>query len=476
MIHTRIAPSPTGPFHIGNARTALFNFLFTKKQGGEIYLRIEDTDKERSKKEYEDNIILSLEWLGIKWDGEIIRQSERTEKYQSYLEKMIAGGRAFFCGHSQEELEQEQKEQEAQKLPLRHTCEHAYQQLDAGIVRLKNPGGKITFNDIIRGEVSFEAELLGDIVLAKNLNTPLYNFAVVVDDHEMNITHVIRGEDHISNTPKQILIQKALGFDQPQYAHVPLILGSDRSKLSKRHGASSTGSTNSPQASSGQAASVSEYREQGYLPEAVVNFLALLGWHPQNNQEIFSMEELIEEFDLNRVQKGGAIFDINKLDSINQHYIKNLPVGDLSGLLKPHLVNFNLTTDQLSKLAKHFQERLKKLSDIKELTSYIFKLPDYETRLLCWKDTSPQMTLDYLELIKQKLEGLAESQFDIDCLTTELMPLANEKGRGEVLWPLRVALSGLDKSLGPFEMIEILGKKETTIRLNAAIDKLNTVI
>ena len=457
-IRTRIAPSPTGPFHVGNARTALFNFLFTKKHGGRIYLRIEDTDKERSRKEYENDIIASLKWLGLGWDGGIIRQSERGDIYNKHLGKLLDEGQAFYCFHPAEESEK--------TLPsLAHICDHKHltaadlesRHLKEGIIRLKNPGGAISWPDIVRGEVLFEAELLGDISLAKDLDTPLYNFAVVADDHEMGITHVIRGEDHISNTPKQILIQRALVFDPPQYAHVPLILGSDRSKLSKRHGATS----------------VSEYREQGYLPEAVINFLVLLGWHPQDNQEIFSLEELIDKFDLSRVQKGGAIFNVDKLDSTNQHYIKSLSVENLADLLKPYLNEFNPTANQLSKIAKHFQDRLKKLSDIKELAGYIFELPDYEARLLCWKNTSLQETLENLELIKRKLEGLNERQFDIDYLTTELMPLVNEKGRGEVLWPLRVAISGLDKSLGPFELMEILGKDETLSRLNLAIDRLS---
>ncbi len=457
-VRTRIAPSPTGPFHVGNARTALFNFLFTKKHGGQIYLRIEDTDKERSRLEYEDDIIASLEWLGIQWDGEVIRQSERGNIYKKYLEKLLAEGKVFYCFHPAEESDK--------TVPLPpHICDHKHlttadlesRRLEEGIIRLKNPGGTISWPDIVRGEVSFEAELLGDISLAKDLDTPLYNFAVVADDHEIQITHVIRGEDHISNTPKQILIQQALGFSQPQYAHLPLILGSDRSKLSKRHGATS----------------LHEYAQQGYLPEAMVNFLALLGWHPQNNQELFNIEELIEGFDLERVQKGGAIFDIDKLDSINHHYIKKLPLEDLSDLLKPYLNEFNPTVNQLSKMAQHFKERLKKLSDIKELASYIFELPDYEPKLLCWKNASPKETIENLKLVKQKLEELAEAQFDVDCLTTELMPLANQKGRGEVLWPLRVSLSGLDKSLGPFEMMEIIGKSQTLSRIQLALEKLS---
>ncbi|MBI2052158.1 MAG: glutamate--tRNA ligase, partial [Candidatus Sungbacteria bacterium] len=205
-VKTRIAPSPTGLFHIGNARTALFSYLFAKKNHGEFLLRIEDTDIERSKQEYETDIIDGLKWLGIMWDGEIIRQRDRAPRHREYLEKLLAESKAFYCRHTPDELAQEQKNQELEKIPFRHDCQHKYDpEINDGVIRLKNPGGKIVFKDLIRGELVFESELLGDLVLAKDLNTPLYNFAVVIDDAEMEITHVIRGDDHLSNTPKQIL-------------------------------------------------------------------------------------------------------------------------------------------------------------------------------------------------------------------------------------------------------------------------------
>lgn len=455
-IRTRIAPSPTGMFHIGNARTALFSYLFAKKHHGEFLLRIEDTDFERSKEEYEKDIINALKWLGLDWDGEIVKQSDRAQIHRQHLEKLLANKRAFYCYHTPEELEKEKKDQELEKISFRHTCDHKDNQNgDSGVIRLKNHNKKIVFNDLIRGEVAFESGLLGDMVLAKNLDTPLYNFAVVIDDAEMEISHVIRGEDHLSNTPKQILIQETLGFDRPEYAHVPLILATDRSKLSKRHGGTS----------------VTEYKNMGYLPQAMINFMALLGWHPQDNREIFSLEELAKEFDLDRVQKAGAVFDIEKLNSINHHYVKQMVPVEVAKHLKPYLTPDSPSEEQLTKIAHLFQDRLKKFSDIKELASFIFELPQYELSTLVWKNSNEGSAKDSLETALVVLEKMTEDSFNIDSTSTELMPIANKIGRGEFLWPVRVALSGLDKSPGPFEIMEVLGKTESINRIKEAIAK-----
>lgn len=343
MIRTRIAPSPTGNLHLGTARTALFNYLFACKNEGVFVLRIEDTDLARSDKKYEKDIIDGLKWLGIKWDEGIdiggncapYRQSERFAIYAKYIKKLLDEKKAFYCWHTKEELEKEKEEQTAKKELLRHVCnyksqaDHKTQKTADAIIRLNASEKKITFNDLIRGEVKFDTALLGDISIAKSINEPLYNFAVVIDDYEMKISHIIRGEDHISNTPKQILIQEALGFSAPQYAHLPLILGSDRSKLSKRHG----------------AVSINWYREQGYLPEAMVNFMAFMGWSPQSaqggqdaqNKEIFSMQELISEFSIEKIQKSGAIFNMEKLDWINGQYIRKLSIDKLVDLCIPYL-------------------------------------------------------------------------------------------------------------------------------------------
>ena len=261
---TRFAPSPTGKLHVGGVHTALFNYLYTKRLGGKFLLRIEDTDKERSKKEFEEDIFFTLSWLGIDFDGEVVRQSERVEIHKKYLLKLIEEDKAYI---SKEEPKKEGQNSE--------------------VIRFRNPGEVVTFNDEIRGEVTFDTTELGDFVIAKDLNTPLFHLAVVVDDHEMEVNYILRGEDHISNTPRQILIYKALGFEIPKYAHMALIFGPDGKKLSKRHG----------------ALPASEYKELGYETEAMVNFLALIGWNPGDEREIFSMSELIEEFSVEKVQK-----------------------------------------------------------------------------------------------------------------------------------------------------------------------------
>src|SRR3989338_7311535 len=342
----RIAPSPTGPLHIGTARTALFNYLFAKKHGGAFVLRIEDTDLERSDLKYETEIFESFRWLGIEADESPerggpyapYRQSERLPSYRACLERLLASGSAFYCPHAEAELEAERRSLMASGKNPVHRCEfngQAGQGSGKGIIRFKTPMGRtVAFTDLIRGEISFASDLLGDFSLAKRLDVPLYNFAVVVDDHEMAITHVIRGEDHIPNTPKQLLIAEALGWTTTnefgdivppwRYAHLPLILGPDCSKLSKRHGATS----------------VDEYRKQGYLPEALFNYMALVGWNPGTDKEIFSKEELEKEFSIEKIQLSGGIFDIKKLDWMNGEYIRKKSPTELLELCKPYLEDF----------------------------------------------------------------------------------------------------------------------------------------
>ena len=430
-VRTRIAPSPTGFLHVGTARTALFNYLFAKHEGGEFVLRIEDTDPERSDKKYEKDIIEGLKWLGIDWD-EFYRQSERVDLHKKYLKKLIDIGAAYIS----QEKEGERKE----------------------VVRFKNSGKKIVFEDSIRGKIEFDTLELGDFIIAKSENEPLYNFAVVVDDAEMEISHVIRGEDHISNTPKQILLQEALDFKTPIYAHLPLILGPDKSKLSKRHGTTS----------------VTEYREAGYLPDALFNFMALLGWNPGTEQELFSREELVKVFSLDKVQKAGAIFDTRKLDWMNGEYIRKKSPRELLELASPFLGDFikNKPETFLEKIITLEQPRLKKLSELSERTDYFFKEPEYDNELLRWKNMSNDDIKNSLETAKSILQSVDENAFTKENLEKIFLSASGEKNRGELLWPLRVALTGRKASPGPFEIMEILGKAKSVARINLALNML----
>ena len=388
-IITRFPPSPTGALHIGNVRTALFNYLFAKHSGGDFMVRVEDTDKVRSKKEYEESMLKSLEWLGLKRDGELWHQSERTEIYKKYLHKLIDEGKAYLS----RETEGENKE----------------------VVRFKNPNKIVAFDDLVRGTVEFDTTELGDFIVAKNLNRPLYHLAVVVDDFETGITHVIRGEDHLSNTPRQILIQEAIGAPRPVYAHLPLILAADRSKLSKRK--------------HGEAVSLDYYRDKGFLPQTLNNYLALLGWNPGTEQEVFTIEELIKVFDISRIHKGGAIFDEKKLAWVNREHIKLLPPEERQKIV-----------------AKDFDTE---------------KEPVLDANKISWKDVSREETLTYL--IKAK-----------EIITTDgdLMAYATEVGKGNVLWPVRYALTGLDVSPDPFAVLYVLGKEKSIKRLEKAITML----
>lgn len=462
MIKVRFAPSPTGYLHFGTARGGLYNWLFARKTGAAFVLRIEDTDKERSKKEYEENIVEGLKNLGIEWD-EFYRQSERTEIYREYLKRIVDSDKAYPCFCSKDELEAKRQEAEKKGGIYRYDGKCAglsKSEADARVVsgerfviRLRVPQEEVSFTDLIRGEIKFDAALLDDIVIAKGMDEPLYNFSVVVDDALMNITHVIRGEDHISNTPKQILIFRALGFKVPEYAHLPMILTTERKKMSKRDG-----KTN-----------LFDFFEEGYLPEALRNFTALLGWHPKGDNEIFpTAEELIKEFELERVQKGGAVFDIDKLNWLNRHYIGNiLSPEDLTERAKKFVpAEWNLTPAIIASV----RSRLDKLGDIKEAVSFYFEFPDYPKEDLSWKGTDTAKA--NLEKIYETLSAVPDSGF-AGSADSAVMAIIPEDKKGEYLWPLRVALSGRRVSPGPFEIIACLGKAETLKRIEIAVQKLD---
>ncbi len=457
-----MAPAPTGSLHIGTARTTLFNYLFSKHEKGKFILRVEDTDLERSDPEFEKDIIDNLQWLGLKWDEGPFRQSERTASYAKYLEKLIKSGVAYHCFCSEDELEVKRQEQMSRGETPKYNgkCRKLSQDevkkyLAEGrpsIIRFKTPSKKVRFHDLIRGKLEFDSSLIGDFAIAKDLATPLYNFAVVVDDFEMKISHVIRGEDHISNTPKQILLQEALGLPQPKYAHLPLILGPDKSKLSKRHG----------------AVAIADYRKDGYLPEALVNFMAFLGWNPDTEREIFALPSLVKEFSLNKVQKSGAVFNVKRLDYLNGFYIRNKSLKRLTELCQPYLPEAD--KEELKKVVAIYQERLKKLSEIRELADFFFKNKlQYDKKLLRWKkmeDKDVRQSLDKLENILYKID---RQDFNKNNLEKILMPEAERTGdRGKLLWPLRAALSGKEASAPPFEIAEILGKEKTLDRIKQA--------
>lgn len=473
-VRTRIAPSPTGFFHIGTARSALINYLFAKKHGGSFVLRIEDTDLERSEKRFEENIFESIQWLGIipdEWpvSGGLYgpyRDSERVASAKVALEKLFEINKAFYCFHPQSELAASGGNAEG-KIFQAHVCEHRDIPLadaearigagERGIIRFRNDEkDPIVFRDLVRGELTFDAKLLGDFSLAKDLDTPLYNFAVVVDDSEMEISHVIRGEDHIANTPKQILIQRALGYPEPVWAHLPLILGSDRSKLSKRHGATS----------------VKEFQDAGYLPEALINYFAFLGWNPGTDQEIFSLGELVQAFDFSHVQKSGAIWSAEKLDWMNGEYIRNLSIDRLKTISRSFLPPGAEEHPKLEDILRLEQPRLKKLSELEERTSFFFREPEYDVSLLRWKSMTDEDLITSLKKSETLISALADGEFTVDTLTRKFLDEIGVGDKGAILWPLRVALSGKKASPGPFEIMTVLGKIETEKRIQMALSKI----
>ena len=482
-VRVRIAPSPTGALHIGTARAALFNYLFARHIGGKFIIRIEDTDLLRSDPKFEKNILEGLMRLGIDADESPLsggpygpyRQTERTESYTHYLKKLLKEEKVFYCFHTEAELEDEKNKLREAKRPQLHLCE--YRTLDPKeaktlaetnlnhVIRFKTPvDRKITFHDLIRGELSFGSDLLGDFSIAKKLDVPLYHFAVVVDDETMDITHVIRGEDHITNTPKHILLIEALGFRMPRYAHLPLVLGNDRSKLSKRHGAKS----------------IDEYLTEGYLPEALCNFIALLGWNPGDNREILSKEELINEFSLEKVQKAGAVFDFAKLDWMNGEYIRKTSIEELLKLVTPYIEplltatqmqNEKFKMEYLQKVIALEQPRLKKLSELPERIDYFFKEPEYDAMLLIWKKMTNSEICQSLEQAGSLLEENRSEHI------TKIKEIFLDRGKamgdkGKLLWPLRVAFSGKKSSPDPFEILEVIGIDEGIARIHLAIKKV----
>lgn len=434
-IVTRFAPSPTGLLHGGNYRTAVFAYLFAKKSQGEFVVRIEDTDKERSKLEYEKNIWETITWLGLLPERKY-RQSEHAGRHKELLEKLISEGKAYI---SKEEIKKEGDRSE--------------------VIRFKNPKKPVTFVDLIRGPITIDTTDLGDFVLARSLDEPVFHFAVVVDDADEGVTHIVRGEDHISNTPRQILIQEALGFGTPTYAHLPLVLDTNRAKLSKRRG----------------ARALTEYKLEGYLPEAVINYLALLGWHPEGEQEIFTLSELISAFSLERIQKSAGIFDEIKLKWYNQEHLKKLSDEEFLSRMKEHFTAMGASVPGYTeKILPLLRERSQTFGDAFAAIrdgeyAFLEARPDPALELLLKNAKAPKEEVHaHLQLVLEKLQLIPEDMFTAEAVKAAIFDYATEVGRASVLWPMRVALSGKEKSPDPFTLSGLLGKEKTIFYITAA--------
>lgn len=439
QVRVRFAPSPTGYLHVGGVRTALFNWLFARNKGGKFILRIEDTDRARSTKEALDDILESLKWLGLNWDSGPFFQSERLDIYRKYAEELIKKGYAYKSSNIKVDTSVSESEDEEVKSNI--------PQGDA--VVFKSRGEKVVINDIVHRKIEFDSSLLNDFVILKSDGMPTYNFACVIDDALMQITHVIRGDDHISNTPKQIMVYRALGFTEPLFAHVPMILGPDGTRLSKRHGATS----------------VNEYRRQGYLPKTLLNFLALLGWAPGEDKEILPLDEIIKRFSLERITGKSAVFNLEKLGWMNGVYISELPSDEMVALCKQFLPN----AGNLHKIVPLFKKRIKLLSEIRDATEYFFKEEINYDKEAVGKFLTAKTSKDLLIKVREKLEGLG--QFEIPEIESVLRGLVNELGTSsrELMQTLRAAITGRTISAGIFETMEGMGKELVLKHIDQAI-------
>ena len=484
-VRVRFAPSPTGYLHIGGARTALFNWLFAHKMGGKLILRIEDTDTERLKEDSVSQILTSLKWLGINWDegpevgGDCgpYYQSERLDIYKKYAEQLLAEGKAYYCFCTSADLEAQREKQRAAKQPFRYarTCrdlskEEVEKRIAAGesySVRVKIPlEGTITVHDLIHGDVTFNMDQFDDFVIVKSNGMPTYNFAVVVDDHLMGMTHVLRAEEHLSNTPKQLLIYEALGWEPPKFGHMPMILASDRSKLSKRHGATS----------------VEEFRSQGYLAEAIVNYLTLLGWGPGDERELFTLNETVDLFELEQMSKKAAIYDTKKLTWMNGQYLSELPLEKILPEAKAFFIKDGLVTEDwftaheeyFAKLVDVVRVRVKTLQEVADASTYFFKdITEYDA-----KGVAKHFKPESVAILEQCIAAI-EADDVYDLATTEAaynkIAADNDLSLGKVIHPTRLALTGRTVSPGMFDVMVLLGKEKTLNRLHKAVEYIKSL-
>ena len=474
QVRVRFAPSPTGHPHLGNIRTALFNWLFARRNKGVFILRIEDTDQARKVEGATENIMQSLKWLGMDWDEGPYFQSQRLDMYEKYAQQLVDEGKAYYCFCSSERLDNMRQDQVARKLPPgydRRCRELIEVKVEAErlkgtvpVIRFKSPlEGKTAVNDLIRGEVVFDNGTLDDFVLLKSDGFPTYHLANIVDDHYMNISHVMRAEEWLSSTPRHVLLYRALGWQPPQFAHLPMILGPDKSKLSKRHGATA----------------INEYQDQGYLPEAMINFLALLGWSLDDKTEIMTVEEIINNFAIERVSKTAAVFNIVKLEWMNGMYIRALGPQEFSDRCMPFVeralspgVERPIDSDYLKQIAPLVQERAKTLSEVPSLVDFFFSdVLEYEGSLLSGKLEEGQANI----VLNKTLQALADiGGWRAGDLEAVVRPLADGLGlkAGPFFGVLRVAFTGRTASPPLFETMEVLGRERCMARLKAALDRL----
>lgn len=513
-IRTRFAPSPTGYLHIGSLRTAFYNYLFAKHNNGDFILRIEDTDRFRYVEGSIENLIKILNDMGLNYeegvtldkDGKLAHkgdfgpymQSQRLDIYRKYMDELVKNDYAYYCFCSQERLGEMRKDQQEKKMAPMYDgkCRNLNQEeinllLDKKtpyVVRLKVPReGATEFDDVIYGKISVQNNTIDDQVLLKSDGFPTYHLANIVDDHLMKISHVIRAEEWLPSTPKHILLYKAFGWDMPTFMHLPLLLNPTGGKLSKRQG----------------DVSVESYLEKGYLKQALLNFVLLLGWNPKTTEEIFSMDEMIKRFDISGINHTGAVFDVKKLDWLNGIYIRRMDLDELTNLCVPYLENANLiqivsgkkppyssslfapsesnnsegifTFEDLKKIVALEHERMKMLSEIGELVRFMFqdKL-DYKKELLTWKKMTLENVKINLKVAHEEIEKINDEEFNKEIIEKKLREIMEAKNikAGEILWPLRVSLTGLQASPGPFEIAEALGKEKTLKRIKFATDKI----
>jgi glutamyl-tRNA synthetase len=478
-VRVRFAPSPTGYLHVGGLRTALYNYLFARKQGGIFILRVEDTDRARYVEGAVDNLIRTLHWAGIEFDegpgksgsaGPYI-QSERLDLYRGYVEQLLQSGNAYYAFDTPEELDDMRKQQERLKQPvkydrraLRLTAREIEERIASGVphvVRMKVPDGtSVALDDLIRGRVEFSSDLIDDQVLLKSDGYPTYHLANVVDDHLMGVTHVIRGEEWLSSTPKHLLLYRYFKWDMPQFAHLPLLLNPDKTKLSKRQG----------------DVAVEDYQRKGVLAEALINFVAFLGWNPGDERELFALSELIQEFSLDRVGKSGAVFNLDKLSWYNAQYFRRKPDDDILVMLKEHLAGREtksgpLSDDYLLLVIGAMRERVTCANDFVENSPYFFFPPEQYDADVVKKRWKPESAA-YLQSVADEIKGIVLPTKDAYEAALHRVADARAIKPADVIHPLRLALSGMGTGPGLYDILYILGKDESIRRINAAIEKL----